>query len=553
MSTVSPDPDLNDYAYGLDRNFAYSYYTTVYLTAGKNMSFTSWAGSLLHIMEVFSADNPQSQSWSAQSYVVSGSQRGYIAFTVPTTGYYYVKLRSYWLAETGMASLVVYAGSGSTPSYYYDCPIAGLANLSHYHNNNQELNYFTAHTTGDPRMWVVDNSGSPGRVCGYNDDYGYNGGDFSWSLNSRIKKNFNRSIQGVVVTAFSSYNPTGTTDIYSGCKNSNIHTYLNPDNTLGFPNLKGDDAIMSSPASTVYNCTAWTGGFTSFWFWGSTPSYYYGSGFIWSTWDDYYGNNPERYVGAKTYTSVGADANNGLIAMWAQSNGTITHGSIRKPGNGNAYGYDWESKPGQLARTFHPRDALASTSTYGYGSIVQYYTEATPLYARNSSNNGPGGISFDESVARGLTVNESIELSSTETMLVGSRKAKLKEGITKIQSLYDNWMNLIKSDRYKMISNPYIFIETKEGRQLLAYSKGNIEEAILFFTSIIFEDDKSKSFEQNISYYMFWQVAKGKYGNIMEDIKANWKNNKYTKDGRYIAPLPETFTKKYVKEILKRL
>ena len=40
-------------------------------------------------------------------------------FTVPTTGTYYVKLRSYYGMETGTASLVVYAGSGSTPSYYY--------------------------------------------------------------------------------------------------------------------------------------------------------------------------------------------------------------------------------------------------------------------------------------------------------------------------------------------------------------------------------------------------------------------------------------------------
>lgn len=39
----------------------------------------------------------------------------------------------------------------------------------------------------------------------------------------------------------------------------------------------------------------------------------------------------------------------------------------------------------------------------------------------------------------------------------------------------------------------------------------------------------------------------------MESIKENWKKNKYTNDGKYIAPLPETFTKKYLKEIISGL
>ena len=558
MSTLPADPDLNDYAYALDKSFNYSYYMTVYLTSGKNMSFTSWAGSQLHVLEVFSANNPESQSWTAASTLVSGSQRGYVAFTVPTTGTYYVKLRSYYGMETGTASLVVYAGSGSTPSYYYNCPVTGWLSFGHSHYNGQEMNYFTAYTaSGDPRLWVVDNNGFPGKVCGYNDDYYGGGGDFYWGLNSRVKKNFGRSMQGVIVSAYSSYNPTGVTDLYSGCKHSNLYTALYYDpithsNQLAFPNLKVDDAIMSSPATPIsnpnsipYNCFAWAGGFTSFWMEGITPEHNYGSGYVWSTWDDYYGNNPERYIGAMTYTTDGTDASNAVVAMWALSSGEITHGSVRKPGNYHAHGYDWESKPGDGPRTFHPRDALAGPV---YGSIVRYYRidAGSSLVAQQD-------LMFEESVARGLTTIENVELNSSEKSKISSCQISLKNGTQTINNLHNNWISRIRSGEYKLISNVSKFIETKEGQQLLAYSKAHLEEAVLFFASVIFNNDKSKSFERNVSYYKFWEIARDKYGRLMENVKADWKNNKYTKDRKYIAPLPETFTKKYIKAILAQL
>ena len=52
---------------------------------------------------------------------------------------------------------------------------------------------------------------------------------------------------------------------------------------------------------------------------------------------------------------------------------------------------------------------------------------------------------------------------------------------------------------------------------------------------------------------MFCEIAKDEYGAVMENIKENWKNNKFTSDRKYIAPLPETFTKKYIKEIVSKL
>jgi len=71
--------------------------------------------------------------------------------------------------------------------------------------------------------------------------------------------------------------------------------------------------------------------------------------------------------------------------------------------------------------------------------------------------------------------------------------------------------------------------------------------------SIIFDNQKGKEFERNISYHMFWEVAKDQYGAMMENIKDDWKRNRYSADGKYIAPMPETFTKKYIKQILNTI
>ena len=72
---------------------------------------------------------------------------------------------------------------------------------------------------------------------------------------------------------------------------------------------------------------------------------------------------------AMNFTRSGASASNGCVALW-QYGGAFTHGSVTKPGNDQPHGYDWESKPGGLMRSFHPRNALSGSS---YGSISHYY------------------------------------------------------------------------------------------------------------------------------------------------------------------------------------
>lgn len=557
MSTLPADPDLNDYAYALDKSFNYSYYMTVYLTSGKNMSFTSWAGSQVHVLEVFSANNPESQSWTASSTLVSGSQRGYVAFTVPTTGTYYVKLRSYYGMETGTASLVVYAGSGSTPSYYYNCPVTGWLSFGHSHYNGQEMNYFTAYTaSGDPRLWVVDNNGFPGKVCGYNDDYYGGGGDFYWGLNSRVKKNFGRSMQGVIVSAYSSYNPTGVTDLYSGAKNSNIQTYIDPaDYTLDFPNLKADDALMSAPASNDYNCAAWAGGRTKdlgryFWPSQSADGDNYSSPWyvpldFWQSWDNYMGNNPARWVGAPSYTTVGADASNGVIALWGKSSSTWTwgHVSVRKPGNEQAHGYDWESKPGGLMRTFHPRDALNNnTSYYGYGQIQQYYTE---------ESSGAKTMTFEESMAKGLNVYDVVSMEAKESRRINDLKNKMPA--EDIQSFVTKLNKLVaKSNSPGLIiqSNPRFIMETSEYKDFKNFVQEKGKQILPLLIEEVFNDRSTDS--RDLAILIFNGVT-SEYNNLKKGLMEERRRKQYDEKGAYILPSPIANSKRFAKAILTKL
>ena len=51
---------------------------------------------------------------------------------------------------------------------------------------------------------------------------------------------------------------------------------------------------------------------------------------------------------------------------------------------------------------------------------------------------------------------------------------------------------------------------------------------------------------------LFCEIAKDKYGNIIENIKEEWNISSYTRNGEYKFPAPSVFTKKYMKEILNK-
>ncbi len=521
------NPEGN-YEYRINVPFAYTTYKLYYFNSRQNVFVISHADDkFLHVLELFSKDKPEQYSWT-----VGGEDLNFLIVHIPRAGYYYLRVRTFLQNHSGLVDVNV-----NNQNYFEDCPVAGNG-FRYEHTPKETLNYFTCHNTSDPRIWIESTHGLPGTIVAHNDDNSANASDFNWERNSRVRKKINKTVGAVLISAFGSYDPEGRCDLYMGCKNSNI---------IGnyFPYLRSADAIQSAPGTYVYNCTAWAGGITRGWFWGclgpnqpsSCTEMYYGSPQVWSTWDDYFGNKPFRYSGAMTYTTDGANADNAWVAMWAK-NGEITHGSVCAYANNHPHGYDWESKPGPGMRTFHPRDALNGDT---YGQIVRYYKA---LEMRSNEEI----YTFDQSLKDNLTVVEEVVLNDAQKRIVSSSKNRN----SRANNLLDKWLSEIKLDKYKYISNPYVLMDVESGKQLTEYAKNHLQDFVILFADLIFDTNKDLAFEQNIAYFMFCKIAKDKYGNIIEQLKDNWKYNSYNERGSYIAPLPETFTKKYIKAILNK-
>jgi len=528
------------------------------------------------VMYLFNIDDPHNYSFYNDD---TDGLHSRITATV-SAGDYYLVVRaysgSYASSELGRQGLVdVFQGGTLLNS---GMPVAGYM-FSVDSPNTGLVEYFTGYSTGIPLIWLQENSEKKMKFRGAT--YWYiSPMDYYWFDDARLRLNKPSandrysmlvSAEGAMGFYF------GNCDAYGSCPgvDSNVLS--------SFPNLKNNDAIKSANSSSIYNCTSWAGGITNGWFWGSLYSsggsgsvigLEYGSPYVWATWDNYFGNNPARYSGAVTYTRDQADASNAVIAMWS-SNGTIggvTHASVRLDGNNHPHGYDWESKAGSLCRFFHPKDALAGSS---YGSIFAYYRDASkdpyPYYAYSTDKNEENAkrntllvksvarnlpdstFTFEESVKRGLTVIEKVELDADQQKAVQSRIKTLKAK-SGLDTLYAKWVAEISADEFKSVSNPYVFIETDEGQALLDYAKRNLTESVIFFAHKIFRDtqDENENFQKNISYILFCEIARDRYGDLMETIKKEWAGNSYTASGGYIAPLPETFTKKYMKQILDK-
>jgi len=418
FATTSDNP-LYNYRYSLNMSFNYTFYKTVSFTAGQQVFLaTNGVDNFKHVLEFFNSATPKTYSWSATS---NDKCMASLNLTIPKSGLYYVRVRSFANAKSGLCNLNV-----NGQNYYEEIPIFSIG-VRYMQDTDKVYNTFTCMNTGDPRLWIEEGS-VPGIISAYNDDYGQIG-DFAWGYNSRIKKQYTRPVHAVLLSSFSSSNPTGKCDLYIKCQNSDVMPY--------FRNLKDDDAIQSSPASGTYNCISWSGAITSYWEW--PPSY--GS--------HYYSSNPltafDNFYASRGFTRSGATESNAVVALWATvdayGNRRYTHASVRKGADNNAHGYDWESKPGSLMRTFHPRDALNGDS---YGQIVEYY-RVVP----NTSNYD---MTLEEEIAEGLTRVEYVVFSSIEREFISKKINEINSKLlAQFNSLYNVWKDFTENTIY---SNP---------------------------------------------------------------------------------------------------
>ncbi|GFO97484.1 hypothetical protein ig2599ANME_1688 [groundwater metagenome] len=475
-------------------------------------------------MFLFNYNDPvNGGSWSDDDGGVGYQSK--ISVTIPNTGTYYLLLRSYSSSYPGTSDLYK---DGSL--YASNVALAGTKVYCGGISKTGILNYFTAKLTGDSRLWLEDSSSWPGKIKGFNDDYA-GSGDFYWGLASRVKKQFSPAINYALVSSYSSYNPTGTADLYMKLDNSDIMS--------SFENLKADDAIKSAPASGTYNCISWSGGITNAWHWPPSPSSPWYDPNPLTAFDKYYGNNPSRYSGAWTYTRSGATESNSVVDLWAKS-GVYTHGSVTKPGNDHPHGYDWESKPGSLMRTLHPRYALRGDS---YGNVVAYY-RWSGTYASGAFSQATGGMTFEESIERGLTQIEKVELSKDEKAKLSNLIENIPEKVKQeFNTKYRAWKETWDDPNLRIHSNPRMYTQSKQYKEFLSYSKKQ-GKAIwpLLFQKYEHGDDLVKMAVIDLTYT--------EYGSLLDEIRQESAKERYTAEGAYIAPSEEANMMKYIKKLL---
>jgi len=543
---VLPNPD-GDYAHDVDVTFYYTYYTLLYFYAGAQVVLETKMDDPYAsdpVMEFFNADDPINKgSWADDD----GGQ-GYqskITCTVQYSGYYYVLLWSWRLGS-----------SGTTNLYLYDNLYASNVPLTHTglrsdHTPTEVLNYFTCRLTGDSRIWIEDQNGFPGLIRAYNDDYYGGGGDFNWGLASRVKAQLPMAIRSIQYFSYSSYNPTGTCDVYMKCGNSDIMP--------AFENLKADDAIRSAPASGLYNCISWSGGIYWDWVWPpwdwpwsdgySTPPL--------TAFDNYYSNKNylgqpyPRYSGAWNYTRNGATSTNNQVDLWSIG-GDYTHASVNSrwsdlsnglPANGMPHGYDWESKPGGLTRTFHPRDGLRGSA---YGNIDKYYRwDGTYAGSGNllALNPDGGAVLQKAGLSTQFTI-EKVELTETEVSRLDSLTVNIPGQIKQeFNAKYNMWKKTWQDPVIVVQSDPRKYVESAQYEDFLKYCKENGKTVwpLLF-----------SNFVQG-SYFDFIPIRKlsySEYRYLLDSLNSQYDSPRYTSEGVYIVPSTRSFRIHYIEKLL---
>jgi hypothetical protein len=522
-----PNPS-GSYNHDIEESFSYTTVQWIYLTAGTTEVFATGGSTADPVLMLFDPNSIDTRSWANDDF--SGME-SYLQVSIPATAWYILVARTYGTA-TGVTNL--YRNGIVTHSA---TPIGGRR-INIGTTNATTLNYFTSHltpasgSTPDTRIFAMNSNASP--AVGYNDDYATSG-DWNWGLASRIKKTFSVTPATAFVSAYG-LTTNGTCDIYAGAANSTVWS--------AFANLKADDAIRSGDATgTYYNCISWSGGVTAVWSWPlSNTSVYYNANPT-TAFDNFYGNTPvKRYSGAWNYSRSGATVTNAVVDLWAY-NGTYTHGSVKKPGNNNPHGYDWESKPGGLDRTFHPRNALNGAAPAYYGSVVAYYIH-TGSYAPRLS--GTGGMATDmDAIKAGMDVADKAALSPAAQEKLNAMEQRVAAGISQtFDKLYSAWQATWQENAVQ--SNPLRYCENEQYKTLLAYCQANRSTVLpLFF----------KQYLQGsaICDLLLCDLTLEKYGHLLEEVKKEYLANPYDKQGRYIINNQYCNGIRYIEKILAQM
>ena len=528
MTTSSQSDPLYDFVASEGREFYYTFESPTYFTAGQSVTFetkgASNGSSADPVMYLYKQGDPSAGSWGDDDGGVGFNSR--ISVTIASTGYYNVLLRDYHGTRTYCDLWL----NGSV--YRTDAPISGTRVYCGGLNKTGNLNFFTSRTTpegiyihGDPVMYVVE--GYPEVIRAYNDNYAGNG-DWSWFPDSRVKQSFSSNMGAVILKAYGYYYQ-GETDVYAKCENSN-HTHVMD----AFPHFEADDAIESSDLNMEdYRCISWSGGVTNFYTWPPNEgSDWYANGDALEAFDNFYKNDPPRYApGAWNYTRIGATASTSIVDLWRKSDHTYddgyTHASVRKPGNDQHHGYDWESKLGDGERTFHPRNALESPGVFG--SVDKHYIptgEKTSVGSMESLNHTVQ--TSGDAVVAGFSAIRSVSLSTEEKGKLNElTRMTTSEVRQKFEQLYDAWKSTWSDSRIVVQSNPRAYAQSEQYLDFISLCKKSGKQS---WPMIIEKYSNGDIFVMNAIRDLIYPGNE----DLMDEVRSDNAAERYDLEGRYI-------------------
>ena len=502
---TNPPYDANYY---IGYTVNYTFFKKVYFQQGQTPVITSTGlNSFIHVLELFSTTSPDTYSWSSVSY--GSTNNATINVSIPATGYYYVRVRSFFNATSGICNLNIDNTSYNNVAVY-SFGMTGNKDTQNVYNS------FTCYRNGDPVIWVEEGC-VPGKIRAYNDDYVSSTSDFSWSLNSRVKRQYGSTLNAILLSAYGSYNPSCTCDIYCNCYTAS-----------GFNQTSSDNFIQSAPASGDYICFAWSGGIYS------APC---------SPLDDFanielsglaafdYFYSMERYPGCSVFTRNGATADNSVIDLWATTNVyglSYQHASVRKGADNNAHGFDWESKRGNQNRIYHPRNNPGSL----YGQVVEHYRRV---------DTGTAGITLEESIANGWAVLENVHFTNDESDYIDTQIKRISSDVLSIfDTMYEKWQKVWNTTYF---SNPVVIADCDEYRELLALC----QETDLLKYAVFKKLD-----EGNVSATcLIKDLSLKDNKEVLKRVSDNKEKHKYTDSGAQIVHTMNSNAMLFVKELLK--
>jgi len=164
-------------------------------------------------------------------------------------------------------------------------------------------------------------------------------------------------------------------------------------------------------------------------------------------------------------------------------------------------------------------------------------------YTPGTSNQTTGGMSFEESIERGLTVIEKVELTENENAKQSNLIENIQEEVKhEFNIKYEAWKETWDDPNLTYASNPRMFTQSKQYDEFLSFCK----EQDKTIWPLLFQ--KYEQGGELVAETIIDLTYHNEYGFLLDEIRQ--EKEQYNAKGAYIAPSDKANMMKYIKKLL---